>query len=58
MEHSKKGFLPVNKGVSLSATQCPTTEKEKHVKAAIPYASAKGSIMYAMLITRPDIIRN
>jgi ATP-binding cassette subfamily B (MDR/TAP) protein 1 len=55
MEHSKKGFLLVNKGVSLSVTQCPATEKEKHVKAAIPYASAIGSIMYAMLSSRPDV---
>jgi hypothetical protein len=29
MEGSKKGFLPIIKGVSLSVTQCPATEKEK-----------------------------
>jgi hypothetical protein len=55
MEDSKKGFLPIMKGVPLSATQCPTTKKEKSVMANIPYASAIGSIMYAMLSTRPDV---
>jgi hypothetical protein len=55
MENFKKGNLPVMKGVSLSVTQCPATEKEKSVMSDIPYASAIGSIMYAMLSTRPDV---
>jgi hypothetical protein len=55
MEISRKGNLPIMKGVSLSVTQCPTTEKEKSVMSDIPYASAIGSIMYAMLSTRPDV---
>jgi hypothetical protein len=42
-------------GVPLSATQCPTIEKEKSEMANIPYASAIGSIMYAMLSTRLDV---
>jgi hypothetical protein len=48
MENSKKGNLPVMKGVSWSVTQCPATEKEKSVMSDIPYDSAIGSIMYAM----------
>jgi hypothetical protein len=48
MENSKKG-------ISLSVTQCPATEKDKSVMSDIPYASAIGSIMYAMLSTRPDV---
>jgi hypothetical protein len=55
MEDSKRGSLPIMKGVSLSVTQCPTAEKEKSVMSNIPYASAIGSIMYAMLSTRPDV---
>jgi ATP-binding cassette subfamily B (MDR/TAP) protein 1 len=55
MENSKKGNLPIMKGVSLSVTQCPATEKEKSVMSGIPYASTIGSIMYAMLSTRPDV---
>jgi hypothetical protein len=43
------------KGLSLSATQCPATEKEKSVMSNVPYASAIGSIMYAMQSTRPDV---
>jgi hypothetical protein len=55
MEHSKKGVLPIIKGVPLSVTQCPATEKAKSDMAKIPYASAIGSIMHAMLSTRPDV---
>jgi hypothetical protein len=43
------------KGVPLSVTQSPATEKEKSVMSDIPYASTIGSIMYAMLSTRPDV---
>jgi hypothetical protein len=55
MENSKKGDLPVVKGTSLSVTQSLTTRMEKSVMSSIPYASAIGSIMYAMLSTRPDV---
>ena len=52
MEQSKKEFLPVLQGVKLSKTQNPaTTENRKRMKV-IPYASAIGSIKYAMLCTR------
>ena len=39
----------------LSSQQCPTSEKEKAEMKKIPYASAVGSLMYAMVCTRPDI---
>jgi ATP-binding cassette subfamily B (MDR/TAP) protein 1 len=55
IENSKKGDLPVVKGISLSVTQSPATGMEKSVMSSIPYASAIGSIMYAMLSTRPDV---
>jgi hypothetical protein len=55
MENSKKENLSIVKGISLSVTQSPATEKEKSVMSNIPYASAIGSIMYAMLSTRPDV---
>jgi hypothetical protein len=55
MENSKKGPLPVMKGVSLGVTQCMATEFKKSVMSDIPYASAIGSIMYAVLSTRPDM---
>jgi hypothetical protein len=55
MENSKKVDLPVVKGTSLSVTQSLGTGMEKSVMSSIPYASAIGSIMYAMLSTRPDV---
>jgi hypothetical protein len=55
MEGSKKGFLPILKGVSLSVTQCPAIGKEKSEISDIPYASGIVSIMYAMLSTRSNV---
>ena len=55
MDQSKKGFLPVLQGVKLSQTQCPTTAEDREKMKSVPYASAIGSIMYAMLCTRPDV---
>ena len=57
MDQAKKGFLPVLQGVKLSQTQCPTTAEDKEKMKDAPYASAIGSIMYAMLCTRPDVNR-
>jgi hypothetical protein len=55
MDESKKGFLPMLPGKVLSKTQGPATAEERERMTNIPYASAVGSIMYAMLCTRPDI---
>ena len=41
--------------VKLSSAQCPTTAEDREKMSVIPYASAIGSIMYAMLCTRPDV---
>ncbi|KAK8670168.1 hypothetical protein V6N13_104928 [Hibiscus sabdariffa] len=55
METSKKGFLPMTHGISLSKEMCPSTSHERERMSQIPYASAIGSIMYAMICTRPDL---
>ena len=55
MENSKKGNLPLHHGIKLSKAQCPSTSDELDRMSRIPYASAIGSIMYAMTCTRPDI---
>ena len=55
MDEAKKEFLPVLQGVKLSQTQCLTTAEDREKMEVIPYASAIGSIMYAMLCTRPDV---
>ena len=41
--------------MKLSKTQCPTTAEDREKMKDVPYASAIGSIMYAMLCTRPDV---
>ena len=55
MDISKKGFIPMLHGKYLSKSMCPKTQEEKERMSRIPYASAIGSIMYAMLCTRLDV---
>ena len=55
MQGSKRGSLPVGHGIRLSKAMSPKTPAEEHRMRGIPYASAIGSIMYAMLCTRPDV---
>ena len=55
MDKSKKWFLPVLQGVKLSKTQNPTMIEDRERMKVIPYASAIGSIKYAMLCTRPIV---
>ena len=55
MDQSKKGFLPMLQGMKLSQTQSPTTAEDRERIKVIPYASAIGSIKYAMLCTRPIV---
>jgi len=46
---------PVEKDLTFSLNQCPKTYQEKEKMKDVPYANAVGSLMYAMLCTRPDI---
>ena len=55
MEQSKKEFLPVLQGVKLSKTQNTTTTENRKRMKVIPYASAIGSIKYAMLCIKPIV---
>jgi hypothetical protein len=55
MENSKKGSVPLLHGKTLSKSQCPATAEDRELMNKIPYASAIGSVMYAMLCTRPDV---
>ena len=55
MQNSKKGLVPFRHGVLLSNDQRPKTLEEENMMRQIPYASAVGSLMYAMLCTRLDI---
>jgi hypothetical protein len=55
MQDSKKGLLPMSHGITLSKKQCPSKPDEQERMRVIPYASAIGSIMYAMLCTCLDV---
>ncbi|KAJ9547978.1 hypothetical protein OSB04_020521 [Centaurea solstitialis] len=55
MDESKKGFIPMQHGIVLSKSQCPVSSQNQDRMKSVPYASAIGSIMYAMLCTRPDV---
>ena len=48
-----KVHIPV--GVKLYVEQCPKTQEEEEDMSYVPYASAIGILMYAMVCTRPDI---
>ena len=39
----------------LSANSCPKSKEEMERMSHIPYSSAVGSLMYAMVYTRPDL---
>eukprot|EP00253_Pinus_taeda_P003691 PITA_03691 len=52
---SKPVKVPILVGVKLSAEQCPKTQEEEEDISHVPHASAIGSLLYAMVCTRPDI---
>ncbi|KAE8686785.1 cytochrome c bioproteinsis protein CCS1 [Hibiscus syriacus] len=45
--------LPIN--FKLSSSMSPSSEEERMEISRVPYASAVGSLMFAMICTRPDI---
>src|SRR5262249_16722151 len=55
MESSKRGLIPMRHGIVLSKDMGPKTSEEVKHMSNVPYASAVGSIMYAMICTRPDV---
>ena len=55
MEGSKRGYLPIGHGILLSKKMSPKTPEERNRMSFIPYASTVGSIMYAILCTKPGV---
>ncbi|GJS51307.1 retrotransposon protein, putative, ty1-copia subclass [Tanacetum coccineum] len=55
MHNSKKGYLPMEVKHELSNEMCASTPEEVAYMKKVPYASAVGSIMYAVRCTRPDV---
>ena len=57
MRDCKPMDTPVVKGHHLSTDLCPKLESEVQHMKRVSYSSAIGSLMYAMLCTRPDMFR-
>ena len=55
MQNAKPVNTPLATHFKLSKKFCPTSTQEKEEMASIPYSSAVGSLMYAMVSTRLDI---
>ena len=55
MENSKRGTIPMQEKLKLSKSQGAETPADKERMQRVPYASAIGSIMYAVRCTRPDV---
>ncbi|GJW04200.1 retrotransposon protein, putative, ty1-copia subclass [Tanacetum coccineum] len=55
MENSKRGTILMQEKLKLSKSQGASTPAEIRRMQNIPYASAVGSIMYAVRCTRPDV---
>ena len=48
MEQSKRGYIPMFSGITLSKFMFPKTQNERINMSMTPYASAIRSIMYVM----------
>ena len=55
MSKTKEVSIPLAGHFKLSIKQCPTSEKNKEDMKKVLYASIVGSLMYAIVCTRPDI---
>ena len=55
MQECKLVNVPILVGVRLSAKQCPKTWEAGKGMSHVPYASVVGSLMYAMVCTKPDM---
>jgi phosphoribosyl-AMP cyclohydrolase len=55
MQECKPVKVPIVVGVKLFVDQCPKTHEEEEDMSHVPYVSVVGSLMYAMVCTRPDI---
>nr|GEW56939.1 hypothetical protein [Tanacetum cinerariifolium] len=56
MENSKRGSILMQEKLKLSKSQGASTPAELKRMQNVPYASAVGSIMYAVRCTRPDVV--
>ena len=55
MQNAKPVSIPLASHFKLSKEECPKTQEEMAHMSKVPYASTVGSLLYAMVCTRPDI---
>jgi hypothetical protein len=55
MQECKPINVPIHVGVKLSMDQCPKKQEEEEDMSNVPYESAFGSLMYAMVCNRLNI---
>ncbi|KAJ0865779.1 putative RNA-directed DNA polymerase [Helianthus annuus] len=55
MDKAKSVSSPLTPNFKLTDKDCPSSKEEIEDMDKVPYASAVGSLMYAMVCTRPDI---
>ena len=55
MQEAKRVFVPMSHGITISKEDCPKSSDDKDRINRVSYTSAIGSIMYAMICSRPDV---
>ena len=55
MQNGKLVSTPLASHFKLTKEMCPKTQEEREYMSTVPYSLAVGSLMYAMVCTRPDI---
>jgi hypothetical protein len=55
MQNTKQDSTPLAIHLKLTKEMCPKTQEEIEYMSRVPYSSTIGSLMYAMVCTRPDI---
>ena len=55
MQDAKPVSTPLASHFKLTKDMCPKTQEEIDYMSKVPYSSAVGSLMYAMVCIRPDI---
>ena len=55
MHDAKSVSTPIASHFKLSALQCASTDEDSEYMSRVPYSSVVGSLMYAMVCSRPDL---
>lgn len=55
MQNGKLVSTPLINHIKLFASLCHTTDEEVEKMSQVPYANAVGSLMYAMICSKPDL---